>query len=185
MSTAGSTTAGRTKWVIALLMVGAALLVLLAAGCSSSSSTGGASAGDQKAMLETVGKFYAAQGALDLPAVRETLYDPTDIAGLATATVPADATKTEITWKAEGDKVIIAVPSQELTLTASMAATPPNAVLVSDPSGQGNVLVMKKEGSVWKIDVAETEKAAAAAQTGAGGQGGTAPQGEMPPPTTP
>jgi len=67
------------------------------------------------------------------------------------------------------------VPSQELTLTASMAATPPNAVLVSDPSGQGNVLVMRKEGSVWKIDVAATEKAAADAQSGGTGQGGTAP----------
>jgi hypothetical protein len=144
------------KALVSLLIVGVSLLAVLLVGCSAG---GGA---DQKAMLEAVGKFYAAQGALDLPAMKAAIYDPQNVSGIATATVPPDAKKTEVAWKSAGDKVTITIPSQELTLTVTVAKSPANAVLVSDPSGQGETLIMKKDGGVWKIDFAETQKAIAA-----------------------
>jgi hypothetical protein len=143
------------KALVSVLVICASLLAVIVVGCS-----GGG--GDQKAMLETVGKFYAAQGALDLPAMKAAIYDPQNTSGIATATIPAGATKTEILWKSVGDNVIVTIPSQELTLTVSAAKSPANAVLVSDPSGQGETLIMKKDGGVWKIDFAETQKAIAA-----------------------
>lgn len=160
MSKAGHHPVGK-KALLSLLVVFAALLALLAVGCSGGAPSSGGS--DSKAMAEAVGKFYAAQGALDIAGMKAALYDPTNISGIATATVPADAKKTEVAWKASGDTVIITVPSQELTLTVSAAATPANAVKVADPSGKSETLIMKKDGSVWKIDVAETQKASAAA----------------------
>lgn len=181
MSKAGHHQVG-TGARVALLMVCVALLALLISGCS-----GGGS--DQKAQLETVGKFYAAQGALDLPALKAALYDPKNISGIATATVPPGAQKTEIAWKSVGDTVVITIPSQSTTLTASIAKSPPNAVLISDGSGQGQAqtLIMKKDGDVWKIDVAETEKASkAAAPSGQGAPSGQAPpSGGNPAPTKP
>ncbi len=95
--------------------------------------------------------------------MRAALYDPQDIAGLATATVPPDAQKAEVITKNVGDTIVITIPSQELTMTASIAKTPANAVLLAAPTGQSTTLIMKKDGNVWKIDVAETEKASAAA----------------------
>jgi hypothetical protein len=160
MSKAGHHKAGK-KALVSLLLICMAVLALLIAGCSGGASSGGS---DSKAMVEAVGKFYAAQGALDLPGMRAALYDPTNVSGIATATVPADAKKTEVVWKAVGDTGIITIPSQELTLTVSAAKTPANAVTVADPSGQSETLIMKKDGNVWKIDVAETQKAAAAKQ---------------------
>jgi hypothetical protein len=156
------------KRTLLLLVVCLSLVALFVTGCSGGGSSGASA--DQKAMLETVGKFYKAQGALDLPAMRASLYDPQDVAGLATATVPPEAQKAEVNTKAVGDTIVITIPSQELTMTASIAKTPANAVLLAAPSGQSTTLIMKKDGKVWKIDVAETEKASAAA---AGGSGGT------------
>jgi hypothetical protein len=146
------------KALVSLLAIFVLLLAILLAGCS-----GGTSAGsDQKAMMETVGKFYAAQGALDLAAMKAALYDPTNVSGIATATVPPGAQKTEVNWKNVGDTVVITAPSRELTLTVTALKTPANAVKIADPSGQGETLIMKKDGKVWKIDFVETQKASAA-----------------------
>lgn len=156
------------KRTLLLLVVCLSLVALFVTGCSGGGAT--SASADQKAMLESVAKFYKAQGALDLPGMRAALYDPQDVAKLATATVPADAQKAEVITKNVGDTIVITIPSQELTMTASIAKTPANAVLLADPTGQSTTLIMKKDGNVWKIDVAETEKASAAA---AGGSGGT------------
>jgi len=149
--------AARTRVVAALLVACATLVALLAVGCSGGTTSGGTS--DEKAMREVIAKFYAAQGNLDLAGMKASIYDPQNIAGLATATVPPDAKKTEVTWKNVGDTVVISVPSQELTITVTSAKTPANAVTMTGPGGQSDILIMKKDGGVWKIDVAETEKA--------------------------
>ncbi len=156
------------KRTLVLVVICLSLVALLVTGCSGGTS-GGASS-DQKAQLETVAKFYKAQGNLDIPGMRAALYDPKDAAGLATATVPPGAQKAEVISKSVGDTIVITIPSQELTMTASAAKTPVNAVVVSAPTGQSTTLIMKKDGSVWKIDVVETEKANAAP---AGASGGT------------
>ncbi|MEI7814001.1 MAG: hypothetical protein WCJ13_04335 [Coriobacteriia bacterium] len=174
MSKAGRSQVGK-KVLVSVLLICVALLAVFAAGCSK----GGA--GDQKAMVEAVAKFYAAQGALDLATMKATIYDPQNMSGIATATIPADAKKTEIVWKSVGDTVLITVPSQELTLTASVAKTPANAVLVADPSGQGETLIMKKDGGVWKIDFAETQKASAAKAAAPSPQSAPAPSGQSAP----
>jgi hypothetical protein len=155
------------KKSLVLLVVCLALVALFVTGCSGGSAGGSA---DSKAQLETIAKFYKAQGNLDLPGMRAALYDPQDVAGLATATVPPEAQKAEVITKNVGNTVLITIPSQELTMTASIAKTPANAVTLAAPTGQSTTLIMKKDGSVWKIDVVETEKASAAA---AGGSGGT------------
>jgi hypothetical protein len=161
------------KGTLVLLVICLSLAALLVTGCSGGKSGGATS--DQKAQLETVAKFYKAQGNLDIPGMRAALYDPKDAAGLATATVPPGAQKAEVIAKSVGDTMVITIPSQELTMTASAAKTPANAVVVSAPTGQSTTLIMKKDGSVWKIDVVETEKANAAA-AGGGASGGTAPK---------
>jgi hypothetical protein len=157
------------KKALTLLVICASLVALLVTGCSGGKSSG-ASSEDQKAMLAAVGKFYAAQGALDLAGMKASLYDPQDISGIATATVPPGAKKAEVVVKPVADTVVISIPSQELTLTASVATASVNAVKLSDPNGQTITLIMKKDGSAWKIDVAETQKASAAAAGGAAGQ---------------
>ena len=157
------------KRTLVLLVICLSLVALFVAGCSGGGSGGVNS--DQKAQLETVAQFYKAQGNLDLKTMRAALYDPKDAAGLATATVPAGAKKTEVNTKNDGATIVITIPSQELTMTASVAKTPENAILVSSPSGQATTLVMKKDGNAWKIDVVETEKAGAAA-AGGGSPGG-------------
>jgi len=166
------------KALVSLLLICVALLAVFAAGCSKGGAGG---AGDQKAMVEAVAKFYAAQGALDLATMKATIYDPQNMSGIATATIPAGAQKTEIVWKSVGDTVLITVPSQELTLTASVAKTPANAVLVADPSGQGETLIMKNDGGVWKIDFAETQKASAAKAAAPSPQSAPAPSGQSAP----
>jgi len=160
------------KKTLVLLVVCLSLVALFVAGCSGKS---GSATADQKAQLETVANFYKAQGALDLPKMKASLYDPQDVAGLATATVPAGAKKTEVIVKNVGNTIVIAIPSQELTMTASVSTSTVNGVWVSAPNGQGTTLVMKKEANVWKIDVVETEKAGAAAAAGSSGgsPGGT------------
>jgi hypothetical protein len=147
------------KALVSLLVICAALLALLVVGCSGGASSSGS---DSKAMIETVGKFYAAQGALDLPGMRAALYDPTNVSGIATATVPPGSQKVEVNWKSVGDTVLITVPSRELTITVTAAKSPSNAVVLSDPNGQSETLIMKKDGKVWKIDVVESQKASAA-----------------------
>ena len=88
------------KKTLLVLVMCLSLAALLVAGCSGGKS--GSSSADQKAQMETVAKFYKAQGALDIKAMRAALYDPTDVAGLATATVPAGAQKTEVISKNVG-----------------------------------------------------------------------------------
>ena len=158
--------AGTAKKSLVLLAVCLALVAMFVAGCSGGGAGGSA---DQKAQLEAVAKFYQAQGDLDIPAMRDSLYDPEDTAGLATATVPPDAQKAEVIAKNVGDTIVITIPSQELTMTLSAAKSPANAVSIAAPNGQSTTLIMKKDGNVWKIDVVETEKAAAAAQGGGAG----------------
>ena len=154
------------KKALVLLVICASLVALLVTGCSGGKSSGASA--DQKAMLDTVGKFYAAQAGLDLAGMKAALYDPQDISGIATATIPPSAKKAEVAVKPVGDTVVISIPSQELTLTASVATATANAVKLSDPNGQSITLIMKKDGSVWKIDVAETQKASAPQAGGAG-----------------
>ncbi len=72
--------------------------------------------------------------------------------------------------KPVGETVVITIPSQELTLTASVATASVNAVKLSDPNGQSITLIMKKDGDVWKIDVAETQRVSAEQAGGAAGQ---------------
>ena len=180
MSGMGRTAIG-ARTVASLVVICATLLALFTVGCSGGAA--GGSAADQKAMREAVAKFYRAQGDLDIAGMKASLYDPQNIAGLATATVPAEAKKTEVVVKPVGDTLIITVPSQELTLTLSAAASPANAVTMTGPGGQADTLIMKKDGGVWKIDVAETEKAreAQAPQpTGQGAPSGQAPSGQAP-----
>jgi hypothetical protein len=157
------------KRTLVALVVCLSLVALAITGCAGAKSSGVSA--DQKAQLETVAKFYKAQGNLDIPGMRAALYDPKDVAGLATATVPPGAQKAEVVATNVGSTIVITIPSQELTMTASVPKTPANAVLVSAPTGQATTLIMKKDGNVWKIDVAETEKASAAAA--AGGSSGT------------
>jgi hypothetical protein len=159
------------KKTLVLLVVCLSLVALFVAGCSGKS--GGVTA-DQKAQMETVANFYKAQGALDITKMRASLYDPQDVAGLATATVPAGAQKAEVIATNVGDTIVISIPSQELTMTAAVATSTPNAIWVSAPNGQGTTLVMKKDANVWKIDVVETEKVGAAAAAGTSG-GTTSP----------
>ncbi len=156
------------KKVLALLVICAALVALLVSGCSGGKSTGASA--DQKAMLDAVGKFYVAQASLDLAGMKAALYDPQDISGIATATVPPGATKAEVAAKPVGETVVITIPSQELTLTASVSTASVNAVKLSDPNGQSITLIMKKDGSAWKIDVAETQRVSAEQAGGAAGQ---------------
>ena len=172
-------TAVRVRMLMALVVACATLLALFAVGCSG----GAGSAADQKAMREAVAKFYSSQGELDIEGMKASLYDPQNIAGLATATVPPEAQKTEVVVKSVGETIVISVPSQELTLTLSAAKTPPNAVTMSAPGGQTDTLIMKKDGGVWKIDVAETEKlrqAQAPQPTGQGAPSEQAPSGQAP-----
>lgn len=158
MSKAGHHPA-RKKALVSLLVICAALLALLGAGCSGGGSS---SSSDPKAMREAIGKFYAAQGALDIEGMKAVIYDPTNTSGIATATVPPEAQKAEVNWKSVGETVLITVPSRDLTLTVAAAKSPENAVTLSDPSGQSETIIMKKDGGVWKIDVVETQKATAA-----------------------
>ena len=71
-----------------------------------------------------------------------------------------------------GETVVIAIPSQELTLTASVAATArPTRSSSRTRTARRITLIMKKDGSVWKIDVAETERPSAAASRRQRGSG--------------
>jgi hypothetical protein len=160
---------GRARWrsrIPVALVVAACAIVVAAtiAGCSSTSSPSGTSiTSDQKAMVETVGKWYVAEGSFDIPALKAIVYDPNDIMGLATATPPAGALTTTVTTSWQGEKLIISAPSIETTIVAMVATSTPNAVAISDGTGQSGILIMKKISGAWKIDVAETQKASSTA----------------------
>jgi hypothetical protein len=149
------------------LLVGVLLLAGLAAGCKSGSDNSGATVTpeDKKAMVESVAKFFVAQGALDIKGIKAGIYDPENIFGVATMTVaPEGAQKTEIKFAWSGDTVLLTIPSQQASATLSASVEQTNVVQLKDPAGQGQTFVMKKDGGVWKIDVTATTKVAPGAQ---------------------
>jgi len=151
----------QTGWQLALL---AAVLMLagIVAGCASGSGASDPST-DKKAMLESVAKWYTAQGSLDMVAFKAGIYDPQDILGVATMTAaPPGASKAEVKWNWSGETILVTVPSEQSTITLSVDAAKPTTVQLKDATGQGGVFIMKKVDNVWKIDVAETQKASAA-----------------------
>lgn len=132
------------------------LLTGVAAGCKSASKD---PATDKKAMLEAVANWQVAQGKLDLAGVKAGIYDPSDIFGIATMTaVPEGVAAYEVKWEWVGDTIVLAVPSQQATVTLSASPAQANVVLLKDTGGQGQTLVMKQVDDAWKIDVAETQK---------------------------
>ena len=151
-----TTTRTRPTWMLALLAC-ALMLAGVAAGCKS--ATPGASPDDKKVMLESVAKWYVAQGALDIAGFKAGIYDPTDTLGVATMTAaPEGATKSEVKWAWNGDKIVVTVPSAPSTITLSASPNQANIVLLEDQTGQGGTFVMKKVDNAWKIDVVETQK---------------------------
>ena len=58
-------------------------------------------------MLESVAKWYVAQGALDIAGFKAGIYDPEDILGVATMTAaPEGAQKSEVKWEWAGETVV-------------------------------------------------------------------------------
>ena len=90
----------RPTWMLALLAC-ALLLAGVAAGCKSASNTATPTAApaEKKAMLESVAKWYVAQGALDMKGFKDGVYDPQNILGVATMTAaPEGAQKSDVKW---------------------------------------------------------------------------------------
>ena len=153
----------------ARLVVAAVMLSLVGvlglAACAQSSNSAASTQQDHQAMMETVAKWYVAEGAANLDGIKAAVYDPTAILGLATATPPpADQPTTTVVWKWVGEKIVLTVPKspEEPTVTVVASATP-DVVLLSDATGAGGTLYMRKVNGVWKIDVLATQKAAEAA----------------------
>lgn len=141
------------------------LLAGIVAGCTQGGSgeTGSTVTDDQKAMLEAVAKWHVAQGAVDLAGYKAGVYDPEDILGIATMTTPPpDAEKYDVKWAWSGDKIVLSIPSESTTITLSAPADKPGVVSLMDTFGQSATYVMKKDGAVWKIDIAKTQEAAKA-----------------------
>ena len=67
-----------------------------------------------------VGKFYVAKVQPRSRRDEGGPLRPANIFGIATATVPPGAQKAEVAAKSVGETVVITIPSQELTLTASL-----------------------------------------------------------------
>jgi hypothetical protein len=170
-----NTTMKRTRpvWMLVLLAC-VLLLAALAGGCKSATKEQTPAANpDKKAMLESVAKWYTAQGALDLAGFKAGIYDPDNILGVATMTAaPKGAKKAEVKWSWSGDNIVLTIPSEQSTITLTASPNQANVVLLKDAAGQGGTFIMKKEGTVWKIDVSETQKAtqaqSAAPQSGSG-----------------
>lgn len=145
------------------LLVCALLFVGIAAGCKVAPD-------EKKVMLESVAKWYVAQGSLDIAAFKAGIYDPTDSLGVATmTTAPEGATKSEVKWVWTGDKIVVTVPSAPSTITLSASPNQANVILLQDQLGQDGTFVMKKIDNVWKIDVVETQKLTDAAAAGSVG----------------
>ena len=167
MSEQNSNQRPTARLAIAIAML--AFVALLALGACAKSSTPTVSAQDKKAMMETVAKWNVAQGAVDIPGLKALVYDPKDELGLATATPPADAEKVKVAWKWDGDKILMTAPDVPdiTTMTIAPATSTPNAVLMEGGNGTPPLsFVMKKVDGVWKIDVPETLKLAAASAQG-------------------
>jgi len=154
------------RLVVAVTML--ALVAVLGLGACAKSNGSTVSAQDRKAMMETVAKWNVAQGAVDLPGLRGLIYDPQNELGLATATPPADTQKIKVAWKWAGDKIVMTAPDvpEITTMTIAPATSTPNAVLMEGGTAPPLSFIMKKVDGVWKIDVPETLKAAAASTQG-------------------
>ena len=150
----------RPAWMLALLAC-TLMLAGVTAGCKTASKEATVTPEDKKAMIESVAKFFVAQGALDIPGVKASIYDPENIFGVATMTVaPEGAQKTEIKYAWKGDTILLTIPSQQTSATLSASVEQTNVVTLKDPAGQGQTFVMRKDGNVWKIDVSATTKVA-------------------------
>jgi hypothetical protein len=158
------------RLVLAAVMLALTAVVGLSA-CAKGAvpTTSQVSAQDRKTMMESVAKWYVAQGAADLGGIRAAVYDPTNILGLATATpLPSEVETVTIVWKWVGNKIALTIPGmpEEPTMTVAASPTTPTVVEIDDGTGLNGALYMKKVDGVWKIDITETQKAldAAAAQ---------------------
>ncbi|NTU71820.1 MAG: hypothetical protein HGB10_08390 [Coriobacteriia bacterium] len=150
------TNRGRSLWMIAALVC-VLLIAGVATGCKPSETD------QKKAMLESVAKWYVAQGALDMAAFKAGIYDPDDILGVATMTAaPPGAVKTEVSYAWAGDSIMMTVPSEGSTLTLTASPNQANVVLLKDAAGSNGTFVMKDVDGVWKIDVAATQELQAA-----------------------
>ena len=162
MNKAGKSTAG----VRAIAVVAAICALVIAVGlggCSKGSSTAAVSK-DPKGMLDAVGKWYVAQGQLDMTGFKAGIYDPDNVLGVATATAaPKGIAKENTTYTWVGNSIVIVMPSQHATVTATPSKTQANKVDLADSTGRGGSFIMKNVDGVWKIDVNETQKIAASA----------------------
>jgi hypothetical protein len=149
-------------------------LALMVTGCSANSSGAKKSdpKADRKAMMETVAKFYVAQGAQDLKGIKSAIHDPDNIMELPTETPPAtDAETTTIKWQWNGDKITLQSESEEATYTLSSSEASPNVVKLTDATGETlGELVMTQKNGAWLIDVAAVKKAAEDAANSPEGQ---------------
>lgn len=131
---------------------------------------------EKKAMIESVAKWYAAQGALDIVGFKAGIYDPTDILKVATMTAaPEGAKKSEVKWEWVGETIVVTVPSEQSTVTLSASPEQANVVLLKDALGEAGTLIMKKVDGSWKIDIAETQKISAASAAGSSAPATPAP----------
>jgi hypothetical protein len=142
-----------------------AAVLALSACAKSTPKTPQLSEQDRKAMVESVAKWYVAQGAADINGIRAGVYDPANLLGLATATPPAGVERLTVVWKWTGDKIVLTIPSRpdEPTTTVAASPTTPTVVQIDDGTGFSGTLYMTKVDGVWKIDAGETVKAADAA----------------------
>jgi hypothetical protein len=153
-----------------LALLACALLVLgVIAGCAPAKKADTLTP-EKKAMVESVAKWYVAQGALDLAGFKAGIYDPNDVLGVASMTAPPkDAKKSEVKWAWVGDAVVLTIASDQTTVTLTPSSTATDVVSVSDTNGSAGKFIMINQNGVWKIDVNKTQEAAAAASQSASG----------------
>lgn len=163
----------RRSGLLAVLLATALVFAFAVTGCKSAAKS--TLTDQQKSMIESVAKWYEAQGKLDVKGYKAGIYDPDDILGVATMTAPPKgATETTVTWSWQGDNVVILIPSQAATITVAVSPTSANTVLLTSGAGSGSdSIVMTDVAGVWKIDVNATQQAAAAAAAQQSGGSGT------------
>lgn len=150
--------------LLAVLLAAMLVIALAVTGCNKPSTKTSIDE-NQKQMIESVAKWYVAQGKLDVKGYKAGIYDPDNILGVATMTAPPKGAKeTTVTYAWSGDNAIISIPGQNATITVSASPTSKTTVLLSSGGGSGSdSIVMTQVAGVWKIDVNATQKAAAAA----------------------
>jgi hypothetical protein len=157
------TRTGSSKVLASLALAFLIAAALMVAGCSTTSASKPVDPkAERKAMMETVAKYYVAQGAMDLDTVRTLVHDPDNIMELPTSTpTPAEGETTTVRWAWNGDMIVLNAESDAATFTLSSTEASPNVVKLSDSTGENlGELVVKKVDGVWRIDVAAVQKAA-------------------------